>query len=192
MLGKYDAVAARSPPTSQPVTTCHNNRTFASAVDASELLRIPIIGRPNVGKSTLYNRLVGKGRAPRSIVSPYAGTTRDRREGRAVIAGSEVMVVDTGGLDEGSGVNEQIREQVGHAVDRIPVPTMVGSGRRMSFHHGQLNAIATTTAGVQRCLGLAGGRVYDRRSRGSHAPRPSFRALGAPRTGRPHVAGAGE
>ena len=75
-----------------------------------------------MGKSTLYNRLVGKGRAPRSIVSPHAGTTRDRREGRAVIAGSEVMVVDTGGLDEGSGVNEQIREQVGQVAGQILMP----------------------------------------------------------------------
>ena len=56
---------------------------------------IAIVGRPNVGKSTLFNRLVG---ARLSIVADTAGTTRDRLYGEAEFAGREFIVVDTGGL----------------------------------------------------------------------------------------------
>jgi GTP-binding protein len=57
---------------------------------------VAIVGRPNVGKSTLYNRLVG-GRL--AIVDAQAGLTRDRLYGRADWGGREFMVVDTAGLD---------------------------------------------------------------------------------------------
>ncbi len=56
---------------------------------------IAIVGRPNVGKSTLFNRLVDERIA---IVSETAGTTRDRLYGEAEFAGREFIVVDTGGL----------------------------------------------------------------------------------------------
>jgi GTP-binding protein len=55
---------------------------------------IAIVGRPNVGKSTLFNRLVGGRRA---IVAPTPGVTRDRHVGRAVWGGRELTWVDTGG-----------------------------------------------------------------------------------------------
>ena len=57
---------------------------------------IAIVGRPNVGKSTLFNRLVEERLA---IVSDTAGTTRDRLYGNAQFAGREFIVVDTGGLE---------------------------------------------------------------------------------------------
>ncbi len=58
---------------------------------------IAIVGRPNVGKSTLYNRMTGKRTA---LVSDLPGLTRDRREGEAELWGHPVRVVDTAGLEE--------------------------------------------------------------------------------------------
>src|SRR3546814_5472668 len=58
-------------------------------------ITVAIIGRPNVGKSTLFNRLVGQRLA---LVDDEPGVTRDRREGEANLFGLEFRVVDTAGL----------------------------------------------------------------------------------------------
>ena len=63
----------------------------------SEKPTVIIIGRPNVGKSTLFNRLVGKKLA---LVDDQPGVTRDRRMGDAVIAGLEFTIVDTAGWED--------------------------------------------------------------------------------------------
>ena len=60
---------------------------------------IAIIGRPNVGKSTLFNRLVGQKLA---LVDDEPGVTRDRREGQARLGDLEFTIIDTAGLDEGT------------------------------------------------------------------------------------------
>ncbi len=60
--------------------------------------KVAIIGRPNVGKSTLFNRLVGRKLA---LVDDQPGVTRDRREGEGRIADLAFTVVDTAGLEEG-------------------------------------------------------------------------------------------
>jgi GTP-binding protein len=60
---------------------------------------IAIIGRPNVGKSTLFNRLVGQKLA---LVDDAPGVTRDRREGEARLGDLRFTVIDTAGLDEGA------------------------------------------------------------------------------------------
>lgn len=81
---------------------------------------VAIVGRPNVGKSTLFNRLVGQKDA---IVDEQAGVTRDRHYGRAEWSGAEFTVVDTGGLVTNSGdiFEEEIRKQVVLAVNEANV-----------------------------------------------------------------------
>ncbi len=72
---------------------------------------VAIVGRPNVGKSTLFNRLTGTRAA---IVSDQAGTTRDRQYGKCEWCGREFSVVDTGGwvVNSDDIFEEEIRKQV--------------------------------------------------------------------------------
>lgn len=66
-------------------------------MDPQNLPVVVIAGRPNVGKSTLFNRLVGRRQA---IVSDMPGVTRDRKEGEAMLRGRKVRIIDTAGLEE--------------------------------------------------------------------------------------------
>jgi len=77
---------------------------------------IAIVGRPNVGKSTFFNRLIGVRRA---IVDEASGVTRDRHYGKSDWAGHEFTVIDTGGYVKGSDdvFEEQIRKQVNIAIE---------------------------------------------------------------------------
>ncbi len=77
---------------------------------------VAIVGRPNVGKSTLFNRLVGMRQA---IVDETAGVTRDRHYGKCEWCGREFSVVDTGGFTVNSDdiFEEEIRKQVMIAIE---------------------------------------------------------------------------
>jgi len=81
---------------------------------------VAIVGRPNVGKSTLFNRLTGSRKA---IVDAISGVTRDRHYGKAEWNGYEFSVIDTGGYIHGSGdaFEGEIRKQVELAIDEASV-----------------------------------------------------------------------
>jgi GTPase len=89
---------------------------------------VAIIGRPNVGKSTLFNRILGGRRA---IVSERPGTTRDRHFGDAEWQGRRFWVVDTGGLvpDAEDSMDRAIRRQVEFALSESDVVLFVVDGR---------------------------------------------------------------
>jgi GTP-binding protein len=76
---------------------------------------IAIIGRPNVGKSTLFNRLVGQKLA---LVDDQPGVTRDRREGEARLGDLSFTIIDTAGLDEGArgSLTARMQEQTETAI----------------------------------------------------------------------------
>ncbi|HXY30151.1 MAG TPA: ribosome biogenesis GTPase Der [Gemmatimonadaceae bacterium] len=93
---------------------------------------VALIGRPNVGKSALFNRIVGRDAA---IVSDEAGTTRDRHFAHAEWAGRAFWLVDTGGLteDPSAPMDVAIRRQVLQAVDEADLLLMVVDAR-MGVH----------------------------------------------------------
>ncbi len=81
---------------------------------------VAIVGRPNVGKSTLFNRLIGGRRA---IVKEVSGVTRDRHYGKSEWNGRQFSVIDTGGYVSGSDdvFEGEIRRQVKIAIDEATV-----------------------------------------------------------------------
>ena len=85
---------------------------------------VALVGRPNVGKSTLFNRLLKKREA---IVDSVAGVTRDRHYGKSDWNGREFTVIDTGGYIEGSddAFEGEIRKQVELAIEEATVIVFV-------------------------------------------------------------------
>lgn len=90
--------------------------------------KIAIVGRPNVGKSTLFNRLIGKRLA---IVDDTPGVTRDRREGAARLGDLEFTAVDTAGLEDADGetMAGRMRQQTEAAVREADAVLFVIDGR---------------------------------------------------------------
>jgi len=85
---------------------------------------VTIVGRPNVGKSTLFNRLLGQRRA---IVDELSGLTRDRHYAEAEWSGKRFLLVDTGGIDPASAhpIQRQILTQTAQALDEADVALLV-------------------------------------------------------------------
>ncbi|MCZ7662029.1 MAG: ribosome biogenesis GTPase Der [Thermoleophilia bacterium] len=94
----------------------------------STLPRVAVVGYPNVGKSTLFNRLTGTRDA---VVAPESGVTRDRKEGRAEWVGRWFTVVDTGGIDlQGEEpLSDQVRGQARLAIAEAAVVVFVVDGK---------------------------------------------------------------
>ena len=110
---------------------------------------VAIVGRPNTGKSTLFNRLVGERRA---IVSDVPGTTRDRIYGDAEWMGVEFSVIDTGGLQDDDELGRLTTRQIGErtqaqarvAIEEADVVLFLVDGK------GGLTAADLDVAGVVR------------------------------------------
>jgi len=104
------------------------NSSSTLASGASAVPTIAIVGRPNVGKSTLFNRIVGSRRA---IVGDEPGITRDRLYGDAEWRGRHLRVVDTGGIlpEEKELIPSEIFRQARVALDEAAAIIMVVDGR---------------------------------------------------------------
>jgi len=104
---------------------------IAAAVDTTWPRRLPvvaIVGRPNVGKSTLFNRLVGRQKA---IVDDRPGVTRDRNYAEAQWAGRRYLAVDTGGFDSVAedGIEKRVHDQSRIALAQADVVIAVLDGK---------------------------------------------------------------
>ena len=104
------------------------NSTSTLATTAAGVPTIAIVGRPNVGKSTLFNRIVGSRRA---IVGDEPGITRDRLYGDAEWRGRRMRIIDTGGIlpEEKDFIPSEIFRQARVAFDEAAAIVMVVDGR---------------------------------------------------------------
>ncbi|QQR80554.1 MAG: ribosome biogenesis GTPase Der [Deltaproteobacteria bacterium] len=94
---------------------------------------VAIVGRPNVGKSTLFNRIIGRREA---VTLDTPGVTRDRHYGRADWEGKYFLCVDTGGLnlDLKEGIEDKINEQANLALQEAQIVIFVMNGREGLMH----------------------------------------------------------
>jgi tRNA modification GTPase len=138
-------------------STGHELRELAATYERGRLvregLRVAISGRPNAGKSSLLNGLLGFGRA---IVTDIPGTTRDTLEESMEIAGFPVILTDTAGLRDASDVVEQLgveraRAELGRA---DVVIFMFDAGGNIDEDHRLLRSLAGETAGKHLILAV--------------------------------------
>ncbi len=117
-----------SPHEQRTLTQPTYNSSSTLATTAAGIPTIAIVGRPNVGKSTLFNRIVGSRRA---IVGDEPGITRDRLYGDAEWGGRRLRIVDTGGIlpEEKDLIPSEIYRQARVALDEAAAIVMVVDGR---------------------------------------------------------------
>lgn len=125
---------------------------------------VAIVGRPNVGKSTLFNRLVGMRKA---IVDDTAGVTRDRHYGKCDWCGREFSIVDTGGYTSNSEdvFEEAIRRQVLIAIDEADlVLFMVEAGTGITDYDAEIaDVLRRSKKPVILCVNKvdSGEKIFD-------------------------------
>ena len=142
---------------------------------------VAIVGRPNVGKSTFFNRAVGRRAA---IVDDAAGVTRDRNFGEAEWAGRRFLVVDTGGVVEGSKreMDRRIQRQAMTAVGEANAVVLLVDSKEGV--HALDERLAQTLRRAEKPVLLAVNKVDGLPVEQSHL---DFWALGS---GRPHAVSA--
>lgn len=122
---------------------------------------ISIVGRPNVGKSTLFNRLTGRQHA---IVHDRPGVTRDRREGLGKLAGLEFRLIDTAGLEESNkgSLEDRMRKQTEYAIANSDLTLLIFDARSgiteadIFFANAIRRSGAAVLAVGNKCEGRAG------------------------------------
>ena len=128
-LPTFNSARTRRPPLREYILTQPTyNSTSTLATTAAGIATVAIVGRPNVGKSTLFNRIVGSRRA---IVGDEPGITRDRLYGDAEWGGRKLRIVDTGGIlpEEKDLIPSEIYRQARVALDEAAAIIMVVDGR---------------------------------------------------------------
>ncbi|MFO1169725.1 MAG: ribosome biogenesis GTPase Der [Hyphomicrobiaceae bacterium] len=126
---------------------------------------VAIVGRPNVGKSTLFNRLVGKKLA---LVDPTPGLTRDRRMADVNLSGCPVTLTDTAGLEEGEpgSLSHRMRQQTEIAIREAALVLFVVDARSGITPADEVFAEVVRVSGrpvllvVNKCEGRAGESGY--------------------------------
>ena len=100
---------------------------------------IALVGRPNVGKSTLFNRLT---RSRDAIVADYAGLTRDRHYGEGRMGERPFLVIDTGGFEPVAkdGIYHEMAKQTRQAIDESDLVVFLVDGRAGLNAHDQIIA----------------------------------------------------
>lgn len=95
--------------------------------DSMKLPTVALVGRPNVGKSTIFNKIIGKKIA---IIEDTPGVTRDRLYGKATYNGKQFNIIDTGGIDVGKEqFNDEIKIQASIAIDEADVIVFIVDGK---------------------------------------------------------------
>ena len=117
---------------------------------------IALVGRPNVGKSTLFNRLT---RRRDALVADVAGLTRDRRYGRAVIDGLPCLLIDTGGLFGEGVLTDALESQTFQAVEEAQLVLLMLDAREglTASDHDIVDALRTRGATVIGVLNKTDG-----------------------------------